>query len=88
MTRRTLYFEIDDYLAGGIWTAQAEEKGWKVVSPDSEELGFIYEDGATYAIYSIPFGIKGIRRNTIEKAVYVLFHELRSQEELKKRIHE
>ena len=90
MTRRTLYFEIEnsDTYSKEIWVAQAEKNGWKVLSPQAEELGFVCEDGATYAIYSVPFGLKGVRRNTIEKAVYFLAAELRIQEKLKKKIQE
>lgn len=88
MAKRTLYFEIEDVesYSSDIWTAQAEENGWKVLSPKSEELGFIYEGNFTYEIYSELLGLRGIRRNTIEKAVNFIAFEWRRQERLKEQV--
>lgn len=83
MTRRTLYFEIYKK----IWTAEAEVDGWKVLSPESEELGFICEDGATYYVRSEQLGLK-FQRNTVEKAICVIVEALNTQKRLKDRTRE
>jgi len=84
MTRRTLYFEIYKE----IWTAEAERDGWKVLSPESEELGFICEDGgATYYVRSEQFGLR-FQRNTVEKAIRVIADARNTQKGLKNRIRE
>lgn len=89
MLKETLYFEFEnwpDYGDNGIWTAQAEENGWRVFSPELRELGTILDDDTTYLVFSKPLGIRSARRKSVENAVFVIVAAWRRQQELKAQI--
>ncbi len=80
---KTLYFDFH-----GIWTAEGGRWGctwgWKIFSPEGEQIGFVHDCTDAYFVTSESLGIRSVQRNTVEKAVYVIAFHWYKQEEIKK----
>ncbi len=95
MKREALYFEFWFPIEREqqIWMAQPEDKNasglgerWKVISPESQQLGNIYHGGNAFFASSDLLGIHSVQRQTVEAAVYVIAQAFHRQQELKRRM--
>jgi hypothetical protein len=60
--------------------------GWKILSPEYEEVGFVWEGSPGFSIVSESLGINSPQRNTLRKAVEVIALEWQKQREIKSAI--
>jgi hypothetical protein len=89
MKKQPLYFNFDHFSissqSSAFWVAQPNGRRWVVISPASEELGSIYDDGNAYFVTCEQLGIRMVQRKTVQDCVYVIAFALYCQHELQRR---